>query len=66
MLEIVGLEALGDVDESADPEAERLAREREKARRVGDYELADRLRDRIATLGFTVRDTADGPRLVRR
>jgi cysteinyl-tRNA synthetase len=66
MLEIVGLESLADVGEAGDPEAERLAAEREEARAAGDFERADRLRDEIAALGFVVRDTADGPRLVPR
>jgi len=66
MLEIVGLESLADVGETGDPEAERLAAEREEARAAGDFERADRLRDEIAALGFVVRDTADGPQLVPR
>ena len=47
-------------------EAERLLREREEARAAGDFELADRRRDELAALGFEVRDTPEGPRLVRR
>jgi cysteinyl-tRNA synthetase len=66
MLGIVGLESLADVGEAGDPEAERLAAEREEARAAGDFERADRLRDEIAALGFVVRDTVDGPRLVPR
>ena len=66
MLAILGLESLADVARAVDPEAERLAREREDARAAGDYELADRLRDQIAELGYEVRDSADGPRLVPR
>jgi cysteinyl-tRNA synthetase len=66
MLGIVGLESLADVGEAGGPEAERLAAEREEARVAGDFERADRLRDEIAALGFVVRDTADGPRLVPR
>ena len=64
MLGIVGLESLADVGEPGDPEAVRLAAEREEARAAGDFERADRLRDEIAAMGFVVRDTPDGPRLV--
>jgi cysteinyl-tRNA synthetase len=66
LLAIVGLEGLADVGEGADPEAERLAREREEARAARDFQRADELRDRLAELGYVVRDTPDGPRLVRR
>jgi cysteinyl-tRNA synthetase len=66
MLEIVGLGSLARVEEAGDPEAERLARDREEARTTGDFERADRLRDEIVALGFTIRDTPDGPRLVPR
>jgi cysteinyl-tRNA synthetase len=34
---------------------------REDAREAGDYERADRLRDRLAALGVEVQDTDDGP-----
>jgi cysteinyl-tRNA synthetase len=66
MLEIVGLGALARREDVTDPEAERLAREREDARAARDFERADRLREEIAALGFVVRDTPDGPRLVPR
>jgi cysteinyl-tRNA synthetase len=66
MLAIVGLDSLAEVDEATDPEAERLAAEREEARAARDFERADRLRDEIAGLGFVVRDTPEGPRLVPR
>jgi cysteinyl-tRNA synthetase len=66
MLAVVGLGALARVEAAVDPEAERLAREREEARAARDFERADRLRDEIAALGFGVRDTPDGPRLVPR
>jgi cysteinyl-tRNA synthetase len=40
--------------------------EREEARAAKDYERADRIRDELAKLGMEVRDSADGPRLVRK
>jgi cysteinyl-tRNA synthetase len=67
MLYLLGLEDVLQPDEEApDPEAERLLREREEARAAGDFATADARRDQLAQLGWEVRDTAQGPRLVRR
>jgi len=67
MLHTLGLEGLlaGDGDGGADPEAERLLEERQAARAARDFERADAIRDELAGLGWQVRDTADGVRLVR-
>jgi len=46
-------------------EAARLARERAERRAARDFAAADALRERIAALGFTVTDTADGYELRR-
>ena len=66
MLHAFGLESLldGDADEAPE-EIERLAAEREEARAARDFERADRLRDELAERGWEIRDTAEGPRLVR-
>ena len=67
MLHMLGLETLLETgDEQADPAAERLLREREEARAARDFGRADRKREELATLGWEVRDTPQGPRLVRR
>ena len=68
MLPLLGLESLaaGAAEEPADPEAGALLAEREQARADRDFARADEIRDRLATLGWEVRDTADGARLVRR
>ena len=66
MLPLLGLESLLAPAEAADPEAERLLAEREEARAARDFERADRLRDELAARGYEVRDTPEGPRLVRR
>ena len=67
MLWSFGLEGLLEPDEErASPEAEALLAEREAARAGRDFERADAKRAELATLGWQVRDTADGPRLVRR
>jgi cysteinyl-tRNA synthetase len=67
MLHAFGLEGLLDAREDrASEQAERLLTEREEARAARDFELADRRRDELAELGYEVRDTPDGARLVRR
>jgi cysteinyl-tRNA synthetase len=67
MLHVLGMERLLEENGAGAPqEVEGLLREREEARGNGDYERADRIRERIAALGFEVRDTPAGARLVRR
>jgi len=68
MARLLGLDAV--VDEAAgagdaDSEAERLLAERQAAREARDFARADEIRDRLAELGYEVRDGADGARLVR-
>ena len=65
MLRMLGLENLLEADDAADQEAERLLAEREAARAARDFATADARRDELAALGWTVRDTPDGPQLVR-
>jgi cysteinyl-tRNA synthetase len=67
MLWTLGLDNLleaGDGTPGAD--AERLLAEREAARSARDFATADARRDELAALGWEVRDTPEGPRLVRR
>jgi cysteinyl-tRNA synthetase len=67
MLWTLGLENLLEADAQRPPaEAERLAAEREAARAAKDFATADARRDELAALGWDVRDTPEGPRLVRR
>jgi len=67
MLYALGLEnLLAEDDETPPPEAEQLLREREEARAARDFATADAKRDELAALGWEVRDTPEGPRLVRR
>jgi cysteinyl-tRNA synthetase len=65
MLWVLGLDNLLDTAEEADPEAERLLEEREAARAARDFDTADAKRDELAALGWDVRDTPEGPKLVR-
>jgi cysteinyl-tRNA synthetase len=65
MLEFVGLSSLTQPDEGAEDEAaEKLMREREEARAARDFARADEIRDRLAELGWEVRDSAEGAKLV--
>jgi cysteinyl-tRNA synthetase len=66
MLRVLGLENLLDAEEEGPPpEAVRLMQERESARRARDFDVADAKRDELAAMGWQVRDTPEGPRLVR-
>jgi cysteinyl-tRNA synthetase len=65
MLQVIGLENLLEADAPVEEEAGRLAEERERARHDGDFERADAIRRELAERGYEVRDTDDGPVLVR-
>ena len=66
MLDLVGLSSLTQPDEGAeaDDEAEKLLGERQEARAAKDFGRADEIRDRLAELGWEVRDSAEGAKLV--
>ena len=66
LLDVFGLRSLAESDEAADPEAQALLEQREAARAEKDFATADELRDRLAAMGWEVRDSAEGARLVRR
>jgi cysteinyl-tRNA synthetase len=68
MLAIFALDNLLDVtdaDGRPDASALGLLERREAARAARDFAEADRLRDELAALGWQVRDSPEGPRLVR-
>jgi cysteinyl-tRNA synthetase len=65
MLRVLGLENLLEADENPGDDALRLLDERENARKSKDFATADARRDELAARGWIVRDTADGPQLVR-
>ena len=48
---------------AAPPEVAALAQERENARQQRDWNAADRLRDQVLALGWSIVDTREGPRL---
>ncbi len=68
MLAVLGLDNLLDADAAPSPlidAALALLERREAARAAGEWEQADRLRDDLVAIGWEVRDSADGPTLVR-
>jgi cysteinyl-tRNA synthetase len=65
MLGVLALENLLDDDVAQVPAAAVELREaRERARAGGDYAEADRIREELRALGWTVRDGPDGPELL--
>ncbi|HEY2479061.1 MAG TPA: cysteine--tRNA ligase [Solirubrobacterales bacterium] len=66
MLELVGLASVTQQGEggAADEDAARLMKVREEARAAKDFARADEIRDQLAGMGYEVRDSAEGPRLV--
>jgi cysteinyl-tRNA synthetase len=60
MLGVLGLESVLEADEPAPGEVVELAEQRERARAERDFAAADELRERIAALGWEVRDGAGG------
>jgi cysteinyl-tRNA synthetase len=65
MLWVIGLEDLLEI-EKPPPEALEKLDEREAARQEKDFARADASRDELEQMGWIVRDTPDGPQLVRK
>ena len=67
LLGLLGLESLLEPEAvDADPDAERLLKERDRARAERDFERADQIRDQLDERGWVVRDTPTGAKLVRK
>ena len=68
MMYLLGLESIvgSSQERKPDAEAEALLAEREHARAARDFKRADALRDRLAELGWEVRDSAEGATLIPR
>jgi cysteinyl-tRNA synthetase len=64
MLELVGLESLAEAERGGDAEADALLAEREEARAAKDFARADEIRDQLAAMGWEVRDSSEGAKLV--
>ena len=65
MLDLIGLSTLAESErQGPGPEALELLAAREAARAERDFDEADRIRDRLADLGWAVRDGSEGATLV--
>jgi cysteinyl-tRNA synthetase len=66
MLELVGLRSPPPPDEGdeVDEEGGEMLEERQEARAAKDFARADQIRDRLFELGWAVRDSAEGAKLV--
>ena len=65
MLDVLGLANLLDVEEVEVQEVvQALLEAREQARANRDWARADQIRDELKALGWEIRDSADGPRLL--
>lgn len=51
--------------EDSSEEIEKLVKERNEARQAKDYAKADALRDEIAKLGYTIKDTPQGVQIIK-
>ncbi len=63
--QVLGLELENNEYEIKDIPAkvQQLVKERESARVLGDYPKSDQLRQEIESLGFSIEDTSEGPRI---
>jgi cysteinyl-tRNA synthetase len=66
LLDVLGLAGLAEVAPVAPDEILALAAAREAARAARDFARADALRDEIASRGYEVRDTPEGPQVTPR
>ena len=64
LLEVLGVSLTPKVDKG-DDEAEALLAERSAARAAKDWARADAIRNQLDTLGYEIKDTPQGPRLVK-
>jgi cysteinyl-tRNA synthetase len=64
MLDLLGLGSIATAEDNTDKDAEALLAEREEARAARDFARADEIRDRLAAMGWEVRDSSDGAKLV--
>ena len=68
LLYVLGIEITPDdyAGTGLEQELLELVQLREKARSEGDYEAADAARDKLLAAGYEIRDTPQGPRLVKK
>ncbi|QQG42338.1 MAG: cysteine--tRNA ligase [Candidatus Giovannonibacteria bacterium] len=61
---VLGLGLAGIAPKAPPPEALKLLKEREAARKSGDFKKADKIREKIRRLGWQIKDTRTGPELI--
>ncbi len=61
--QILGLDLLEQKELKVPKDVQGMVEEREKARKKKDFELADKLREKIKSKGFVLEDAPGGPRL---
>ncbi|MDR2162955.1 MAG: cysteine--tRNA ligase, partial [Clostridiales Family XIII bacterium] len=62
---VLGLLERGDAEGTDDSDLQRLIDERAEARAAKDWARADRIRDELAALGVTLKDTPQGVQVIR-
>ncbi|MCL2438256.1 MAG: cysteine--tRNA ligase [Coriobacteriia bacterium] len=63
---VLGVVLTPSAQEAVNPQAEALLEERTEARAKKDWARADEIRDELAALGYEIKDTAQGPQLVKK
>ncbi|MCL2745697.1 MAG: cysteine--tRNA ligase [Coriobacteriia bacterium] len=63
---VLGVVLTSSAQEAVNPQAEALLEERTEARATKDWARADEIRDELAALGYEIKDTAQGPQLVKK
>ncbi|MCL2605967.1 MAG: cysteine--tRNA ligase [Coriobacteriia bacterium] len=67
LFNVLGIQLVAnDVADEGSPQAEALLQERTVAREAKDWARADEIRDELDRLGYTIKDTPQGPQLVAR
>lgn len=64
---VLGIAADADINKSSDIPSEvlELVEKRTEAKKARDFKLSDEIRDRVAALGYQIKDTAQGPQVTR-
>ncbi len=63
LTDVLGIETAAEEDNGIPAEVTALVEQRAAAKKAKDFALADSLRDQINALGYSVKDTANGPQV---
>lgn len=64
-VKLLGINKASAADSEIKPEVMDLLEQRQAARANKNYALADELRDKLKELGYSIKDTAQGPQLIK-